>query len=262
LVLHRADPEGLIVIGQPAHAWVSGQIARAWGNERFGHFEPWEEVCLAAEQHDLGMAAWDASPTLNAATGLPYSFRDLPRLVHVALWASAASLVLPQSRYAALLVSLHGTALYEGSDPSRLPPDEDQVIRDYLAHERAFQRELIDSMRADPRYAAYATPEVVARNRRLVARSDGISLAVCEGLDFEHDHEGVPTADGETNITVTPTGTDPNEYAVDPWPFRGDAVTVVYEGRRLERRFSDEQAMRDALSRARWLTLTTRLRPA
>jgi hypothetical protein len=96
LVLHRADPEGLIVIGQPAHAWVSGQIARAWGNERFGHFEPWEDVCLAAEQHDLGMAA----------------------------------------------------------------------------------------------------------------------------------------------------------------------VTVVYEGRRLERRFSDEQAMCDALSRARWLTLTTRLRPA
>ena len=51
---HRDDEEGLIVIGQPAHAWVSGQLARAWGNDRFGHFEPWEEVRLAAEQHDVG----------------------------------------------------------------------------------------------------------------------------------------------------------------------------------------------------------------
>jgi len=59
-------------------------------------------------------------------------------------------------------------------------------------------------------------------------------------------------------ITVTPACADPIEYAVEPWPFRGDAVTAVYEGRRLEHRFLDEQAMRDALSRARW-TVATRV---
>ena len=56
----REDGDGVLCIGQPAHAWVSGQLARAWGNERFGAFAPREEVCLAAAQHDLGMAAWDA----------------------------------------------------------------------------------------------------------------------------------------------------------------------------------------------------------
>src|SRR5919197_1332538 len=157
-MLHREDAEGLIVIGQPAHAWVSGQLARAWGNERFGDFAPREEVCLAAEQHDVGMAAWDAAPALNPATGLPYSFRELPRDVHVALWASAASIVLPQSRYAALLVSLHGTGLYEGARQA------DPAVQEYLAREHAFQDELLESLRADPRYAAYASPEVVARN--------------------------------------------------------------------------------------------------
>ena len=68
-MLHREDERGLIIIGQPAHAWVSGQLARAWGNERFGRIEPLAEVCLAAEQHDVGMAAWDAQPALNVATG-------------------------------------------------------------------------------------------------------------------------------------------------------------------------------------------------
>lgn len=261
-MLHRDDAEGVIVIGQPAHAWVSGQLARAWGNERFGRFEPWEEVCLAAEQHDVGMAAWDAAPALNLATGVPYSFREIPLRTHVALWRSAASIVLPQSRYAALLVSLHGTGLYEGHDATKAPPHDNQAVQEYLLDEHAFQEGLLDSLRADPRYAPYAAPGVVARNRRLVARFDGISLALCHGLRFEHAHEGVPTAEGETTLTATPVGGDPTGYVVDPWPFRDEAVELVYEGRRLAGRFTDEQAMRDALRRAPWLTLTTRLRPA
>lgn len=39
-MLYRQDPAGLIVIGQPAHAWVAGQLARAWGNEHVGDVAP------------------------------------------------------------------------------------------------------------------------------------------------------------------------------------------------------------------------------
>ena len=99
--------DDMIVIGQPSHAWLSGQLARAWSPT------PREEVCLAAEQHDIGMAAWDAEPKLNPETGLPRSFMQLELDDHLECWSRAARLVLPQSRYAALLVSLHGTALYE-----------------------------------------------------------------------------------------------------------------------------------------------------
>lgn len=261
-MLLRDDPEGVIAIGQPAHAWVSGQLARAWGNDRFGRFEPWEEVCLAAEQHDVGMAAWDAAPVLNEATRLPYSFGEIPLRMHVALWRGTASIVLPQSRYAALLVSLHGTGLYEGHDTTKAPPHDNEAVQEYILDERAFQEALVDSLRADPRYAPYAAPDDIARNRRLVARFDGISLALCHGLRFEHAHEGVPTADGETTVTATPVDGNSSEYFIDPWPFRDGAVTLVYEGRRLTERFTDEGAMHDALRRARWLTLTTRLRPA
>ena len=135
-MLHREDETGLILIGQPAHAWVSGQLARAWGNERFGRFEPWEEVCLAAEQHDIGMAAWDAAPGLNEASGLPYSFRELPRRTHPALWASAARLVLPQSRYAALLISLHGIGLYEPDDQPDVARSDDPTALEYFCRRR------------------------------------------------------------------------------------------------------------------------------
>ena len=45
-MLYRLEEQGRIAITQPTHAWLSGQLARAWGNERFGEVVPWEEVCL------------------------------------------------------------------------------------------------------------------------------------------------------------------------------------------------------------------------
>jgi len=100
---------------------------RAWGNERFGEVAPWEEVCLGAEQHDVGHTAWEQAPTLNPQTGLPYSFLEMPRHVHVQLWSEAARFVLPQGRYA-LLVSLHGTGLYERYDAANDLPENAQAL--------------------------------------------------------------------------------------------------------------------------------------
>jgi Protein of unknown function (DUF3891) len=75
-MLYREDPAGIIVIGQPAHAWIAGQLA--WGNEHVGTVAPWEEVCLTVEQHDMAYALWERAPTLNPQTGRPYSFLDMP----------------------------------------------------------------------------------------------------------------------------------------------------------------------------------------
>jgi hypothetical protein len=50
-MLFREHTQGWIAITQPTHAWLSGQLARAWGNECFGEVAPWEEVCLGASAH-------------------------------------------------------------------------------------------------------------------------------------------------------------------------------------------------------------------
>jgi len=60
-MLLRTDPgdpdDSIVTITQPAHGWVAGQLARAWARTVPDEWEPHEEVCLAAEQHDV---AWTA----------------------------------------------------------------------------------------------------------------------------------------------------------------------------------------------------------
>ncbi len=244
-MLHRASSEGTIVIGQPAHAWVSGQIARAWAEP----FEPWEEVCLGAEQHDIAWIGWERSPERDPETGLPYTFSALPRLRRLELWSGAAALLLPQSRYAALLVSLHGTLLVE-----RFPPvgDEDvqRALTAYLERERNFQARILESLRGDPRYAAHSTPEAVERNRELIFAWDGLSLAVLHGVAKER------TAAGHT---LAPVDGDPSEVAVSPWPFRADEVALVCEGRLLAETYASEGELRRGLAKAPWRTIVTKL---
>jgi hypothetical protein len=260
-MLYRQEKQGRIAITQPMHAWLSGQLARAWGNERFGEVAPLEEVCLGAEQHDVGHAAWEQAPTLNPQTGLPYSFFEMPRQLHVRLWSQAAQCVLPQGRYAALLVSLHGTGLYQRYDAANDLPENAQAVQHYLAQERAFQEELLTSLRIDPHYGPYATEEVVERNRRLVGVWDALSLAICFGHHYPQSWQQVPTTTSTTTLTLTARDDDPTQLMITPWPFRSQQVTLVYEGRYLTETFSNEAEMREALKHAPWVTLQTVLSP-
>src|SRR5450755_2274694 len=108
----RRDRDGVLAVGQPAHAWLCGQLARTWGNARFGAVTPRDEVALGAEQHDVGMAAWDLDPALNPETGLPQSFMEMAPEANAALWRRGPVRLVSQSRYAALLAMMHGRRLY------------------------------------------------------------------------------------------------------------------------------------------------------
>ena len=261
-MLVRSD--GLIV-GQPAHAWVSGQLARAWGNAAFPPPAPREPFCLASEQHDVGWSDADLAPKPDP-DGRPLSFAQQPRAAHLAIWRGAAERLLAQSRYAALLVSLHGTSLYERVDVEAESPDDASAIREYLAGERALQAEL----------AAGLDPGEVDRNRRLLLALDRLSLMLCHGRATRL--ADVPGAHGATEIRCNPAGgrapapaarddravpatTATARYAVDPWPFAAPAVIVGCEARQLAGSFASAADLRAALLTAPWVPLRWELSP-
>lgn len=260
-MLYRTIGEHRICISQPTHAWVSGQFAQAWGNETFGAVAPYEAVCLGAEQHDVGWIPWESSPTLNPDTGYPHSFQEVAPEVHTKLWAGAKHLAMPMGRYAALLVSLHGTGLYERFTRWQNSPESARVVEAFLRQEKEFQQQLINCLGQDPAYRPYVTPAAIARNQRLVATLDALSLAICMGVTGQQQFQQVPAATGETTVTLTPIADDPTQLSVEPWCFQTDEVTVVFEGRILKEKASDQQAMRNQLAAAPWVTLTATLRP-
>jgi hypothetical protein len=208
-MLLRPEGESVLCVGQSSHAWISGQMARAWAQP----FEPYEEVCLAAEQHDVGMAGWDLAPSLNPETGLPHSFTEMPFAVHSGLWLEAPKKLVSTSAYAAALVSLHGTRLYELREPT---PE----VAAYLDRQEGFRRGLgFERTDLEP-------------GSTLVWIWDYLSLALI--LGWEGEVEALALAGGR----------------VTPWPFREPRVAFRCEGRRLRGRFSDEEEMRAALAAA------------
>jgi hypothetical protein len=241
-VILRRDGDAVLAIGQASHAWLSGQLARAWGNDRFPAAAPFEEVCLGALQHDVGMAESDLRPERHPDTGLPRQFFELDRRTHLALWTAAPTRVLSQSRYAALLVSLHGTGLYERFPPNTDDPEIARAVADYLDGQRALQAQLAAEIRA--------TQEELTRNQALLAIWDGLSLALCRD-------QAPHVADG---FTLERTSDD--AFTLDPWPFNSDHLTVRVEGRRLTHApYPDEPALHAALDRAPVLTVGLALRP-
>ena len=247
-MLVRTEGPSVLAIAQQSHAWISGQLARAWGNERFPAPEPWEEVCLAAEQHDVGMAAWDLEPTLNQHTGLPHSFLEMPLEVHLGLWDAAPRRLLAQSRYATLLVSMHGARLYRRRNLEELAPELASAVRSYLRRQEAFQEDLIGSLSRDPVSAPGVEARTLQRNSQLVWIWDFLSLAVC--LDWApRTARDAPTVGGPIDIEIC-AGPRPRTVTLDPWPFPGGALAVRCDARRLEQRFETQEELRVALAQA------------
>ena len=258
-MLIREDDLGVLAIGQPSHAWLSGQLARAWGNPRFGAVEPLEEVCLAAEQHDVGWDARDLAPLLDHDSGRPCSFMQMPLEIHLGLFTDGPRRMLSQSRYAALLVSLHGWRLYDRRDLDGSAPEAAAAIRRFLDGQRTFQAQRLRELRADPATEPWSRDEVVERNSMLIWTWDYLSLALCLGWDTA-TARAVPTAEGHVDLELR-RASAAGTWQLDPWPFRCTRLEVRCEGRRLTERFEDEPELRAALEHARWETLELRLEP-
>ncbi len=240
-MLIREQPDGAaLCIGQASHAWLSGQLARAWAPQ------PDEAACLAAEQHDVGMATWDLAPEFDEATGRPVAFMDMALADHLALWSAAPARLFTQSRHAALLVSLHGSRLYEMRDLDAMEPGNADAVREFLAAQRALQERLAREVGA--------ADDKLRRDQARLFCWDGLSLALCLGWA----PYTTPEVDGRT-LRLEADGD--GEHTLAPWPLAVGGLTVCCEGRLLRERASSEAGLHEALERAERVDLRFALRP-
>jgi hypothetical protein len=261
-MLLRKDGLDVIAIPQPSHAWLSGQMARAWGNRRFAAPTPYDEVCLAAGQHDIGWLDWEMRPALDAGTGLPQEFFRVPPKLHIALWREGVRRARVFGRYPALLVSLHADTIYaQYFNFDEASVEDAEAVRAFLDEQQRFQARTAASMRADPKLAEQASREAITHNRLLIAALDRMSLEICWGVKEEIKIPNVPTVRAETTeLRMQPR--DGEGLALDPWPFRTASVAVRAEGKRLRGRFATESDLHRALDEAEAALVTAVLRRA
>jgi hypothetical protein len=250
-----------ITISQTSHSWISGQLARVWSNELFAAFEPFEPICYAAEQHDIGFLCWENQPTLNTESGLPYAFDELPESLHLDIWRTGIYQLRPVCSYAALIVSLHFHGLCQRFHRRQNDSDQSEASR-FLREQREFQEKTRHILKQDPLFEHAIAPEVLSYHRDLIAVWDLFSLELCRDRFTEFKLPGVPFSGGKhVDLQLRRRSAGEKLWEVDPWPFAVESLTTFGEGRVLDQRFTDEVQMRKALRNADRTTIRFRLVP-
>jgi Protein of unknown function (DUF3891) len=251
-----------LTISQTSHSWISGQLARAWGNQTFAGFNPFEPICYAAEQHDIGFLKWENEPTLNLATGLPYTFEEIPESLHLDIWRTGIYQLRPVCSYASLIVSLHFSGLCERFHRRQNVSPQCEASQ-FLREQSEYQEHTRDILSRDPLFAKAIAPDILSYHRDLIAVWDLFSLELCRGRLTEFELPGVPVSDGRrVNLRLRQSSDTEKTWEVNPWPFAPTSLTTMCEARVLERRFTEQKQMRAALRHSDRTTIQFRLVPA
>lgn len=241
--------EEIIAISQPAHSWLSGQLARNWGNKNFAAFEPFEDVCYAAELHDVGYLEYEKNAALNLATGLPQTFYELPAFQRLKVWRTGIQQMRRVSHYATVLMSRHYCGLSE-KHPDHKAADR-ELMRKFREEQQEFREELLRNLAGKNDFKDAIGEPTLKYHSRLLAAWDLISLHLCMNPKESFQVPDVPSSKTETrNLRLTARAGNNWQLSVSPWPFGQSELRLRYEGSLLRGKFIAEDELRQALDRA------------
>jgi hypothetical protein len=251
-MLFRDQPSGALAISQPTHAWISGQILRAWDE----HLS--ETLQLAAEQHDIGWIDWETEPSFNPETGRPHLFREIGASTHAPMWTRGVERALGGwGTHVALLISRHGGVIYRRyMDRHRVSEADAAAAQDYLDAQAPIETAWSQALGLE---AAELETETA-----LLAFSDTLSLAVCGELKTPLELEAPGRKGDALTIRIAERPQRSFDFVVSPWPFRSNELVVEGEARPLPSggRFSDEDAMKTWLASPQRVNFSARLASA
>ena len=236
------------VVLQTDHADVSGACAREWADVGAHH----ASLVIAAERHDDGWAVWEQSPMMDADTGRPLNFLDVPVPAHLAFYRAGIAAVTDEDAYAGLLVSMHGAGIYRqryGAQPelklSRADEVED-LVEAFVAEQESSHPTRRDEVGVtdEDRWADYFRLQVY----------DRFSLFFCL-KDLEAGE-----SDDIGGYRLEPI--DPARVRMNPYPFRSDTVEFTLLRRLLPKRRRTYDELRHELLGTPAEALAFRVEPA
>ena len=243
----QTAPQGRphLAIMMHEHTALSGQFARAFGNDAFEPAEPRELMAYVTMHHDAGWAEFDRDPVTDARSGLPYNLVETPAEYITVTSRRSPEFNQRQHPYCGLMSSMHSWGLYNGRYGlssyvliDKIPPSDRPLADRMLAGELDRQARLKGEIAQDQATAAWLDERRVFQNYKQLQFFDTLALyfnRIHPEARAEQKFEHVPrnTTEDET-VTIRPR--ERGIYELSPWPFTAAKPEFAYAGRLIEPR--------------------------
>ena len=246
MVQTAPEQEPHFVITMKEHMDFCGQLARAYGNDRFQSLNPYSEMLYVVDNHDRGWDDYDQNPGIDPGTGLPYLMSRTPAVESVKTNRGSPDFNEAYHPYCGLLSSMHTWGLYnrrygftqfvvrtrntvsiQVADPNR--PMVDKMLADEVARQERLKNELARRHATGP----WLDEKRVFQNYKQLTFFDTLALYFHLYHANERGEEiyiHVPmTPESDSNVIVRKISDQ--VYSLDPFPFAGDTLKLNCRGR-------------------------------
>jgi hypothetical protein len=237
--------EPRLAIMMHEHTALTGQFARAFGNDGFESLSPLDLMIYVISHHDAGWTEFDRDPVTDEKTGLPYNLVETP-----AQYITVTSRLSPdfnqrQHPYCGLLSSMHSWGLYNGRYGlsnlvliDRIPPQDRPLAERMLDGELDRQKRLKEEIGKDPQMSGWLDEQRLFQNYKQLQFCDTLALYFNRMHPSERgqqNFEHVPrNAQQDVTLVIRPQGT--GVYGLSPYPFASNGAEFAFGGRPIEPR--------------------------
>jgi hypothetical protein len=244
-----------VLISQVDHARLAGELAGAWGAAPFSRLEPYDELVAAIHRHDDGWADWERRPDVDAQTGQPLDFTEMPQDDSLAIWRGSIQVAAGLGCLAAYVVSGHFSALLRRALEARADAETawTDLAIGFLDEQDTARSQWLAGWLAGGKDC---TPAMAERALAWLQWFDGLSLWICCRERTEPLETASPEGPAVRFSPVTPA-----RIAVEPWPFVQSDLILSTAARSVPvARYRDQAALAAAPAEA--VTLEWTLAPS
>jgi Protein of unknown function (DUF3891) len=245
MIIQSAPAGPRLAIMMHEHTALSGQFARAFGNDRFEPARPHDLMCYVVSHHDEGWAEFDRDPVTDENSGLPYNLVETPAEHITVTSRRSPDFNERQHPYCGLVSSMHSWGLYNGRYGlsnlvliDRIPLQDRPLAERMLAGEIDRQKRLKAELARDPQSAGWIEQEHLFQNYKQLQFFDLLALyfnRMHPGQRGEQKFEHVPLHAGQdASVTIRPR--ERGVYEVSPYPFAANCAEFAFSGRCIEPR--------------------------
>jgi Protein of unknown function (DUF3891) len=241
--------EPRLAIMMHEHTALSGQLARAFGNDRFEPVAPNDLMFHVVSHHDAGWAEFDRDPATDENTGLPYNLVETPAEHITVTSRRSPEFNERQHPYCGLLSSMHSWGLYNGRYGlsnmvliDRIPPQDRPLADRMLDGELKRQQRLKAAIAKDAQAAGWIAEAHLFQNYKQLQFFDLLALyfnRIHPSERAEQIFEHVPVNAGQ-DVAVAIRPRAAGVYELSPYPFAASSAEFAFAGRLIEPRLRQD----------------------